>query len=138
MYLRLVQARTKLEEVSNLQALYTNTIIPTLHGIPGCLYACLMQSNKNPEDMVSMTLWESEEDAEEYVKYIGMAGATLKGNQGGVFPVTAGARDFDVPCHFGSTDKADGWLTGKEPVPQAGLGESETRHETRVQSPLCQ
>src|SRR3990172_2359030 len=68
MYLRLVQARTKLEEVSNLQALYTNTIIPTLHGIPGCLYACLMQSNKNPEDMVSMTLWESEEDAEEYVK----------------------------------------------------------------------
>lgn len=68
MYLRLVQARAKLEEVSNLQALYAKTVIPTLQGTPGCLYACLMQSNKDPEEMVSMTLWESQEDAEEYVK----------------------------------------------------------------------
>lgn len=68
MYLRLVQARVKLEELANLQALYSNTIIPTLHGIPGCLYACLMQSHKNEEEVVSMTLWESQEDAEEYVK----------------------------------------------------------------------
>jgi heme-degrading monooxygenase HmoA len=68
MYLRLVQAKTKLEEVANLKVLYSNTIIPTLQGTPGCLYACLMQNSKTPEDMVSMTLWESQEDAEAYVK----------------------------------------------------------------------
>jgi len=67
MYLRLVQAKAKLEEVENLQALYSNTIIPTLQGTPGCLYACLMQGSKSPEDVVSMTLWESQEDAEAYV-----------------------------------------------------------------------
>jgi len=67
MYLRLVQAKAKLEEVENLQALYSNTIIPTLQGTPGCLYACLMQGSKTPEDVVSMTLWESQEDAEAYV-----------------------------------------------------------------------
>ena len=68
MYLRLVQARAKLEEVEDLQALYSNTIIPTLQGTPGCLYACLMQNSETPEEMVSMTLWESQEDAEAYVK----------------------------------------------------------------------
>jgi len=68
MYLRFVQAVAKREEVENLRSLYTNTIIPALQGTPGCLYACLMQNSRDPDDVVSMTLWESHEDAEEYVK----------------------------------------------------------------------
>ncbi len=68
MYLRLVQAKAKLEEAESLRAIYANTVIPTLQGIPGCLYACLMQSNARPEEFVSMTLWESQEDAEAYVR----------------------------------------------------------------------
>ncbi len=68
MYLRFVQARAKIEEVEHLRSLYASSIIPALEGIPGCLYACLMQNGKEPDDIVSMTLWESQEDAEEYVK----------------------------------------------------------------------
>lgn len=68
MYLRLVQARAKLQELPHLQEVYTKTIIPVLQGVPGCLYACLMQGNKDPEEVVSLTLWESPEDAEHYVK----------------------------------------------------------------------
>lgn len=68
MYLRLVQLKARVEEVSKFQTLYSNTIIPTLQGTPGCLYACLMQSSSNPEEVVSMTLWETQADAEAYVK----------------------------------------------------------------------
>lgn len=67
MYLRLVQARAKLDLIPSLQTIYATTIIPTLQGTPGCLYACLMQSSSQPEEVVSMTLWESQEDAEAYV-----------------------------------------------------------------------
>lgn len=68
MYLRLVQFKAKVEEVSNLQTLYSGTIIPTLQGTPGCLYACLMQSSADPQDVVSMTLWETQVDAEAYMQ----------------------------------------------------------------------
>ena len=68
MYLRLVQFKAKVEEVSNFQILYSNTIIPSLQGTPGCLYACLMQHDRNPGEVVSMTLWETQGDTEAYVK----------------------------------------------------------------------
>src|SRR3989304_3425809 len=68
MYLRFVQAVAKREEVENLRSLYTNTIIPALQGTPGCLYACLMQNSRDPDDVVSMTSGKGAEDAEESVK----------------------------------------------------------------------
>lgn len=68
MHLRLVHAKAKPEATASLQKIYTDTVIPVLQATPGCVYACLMQSSRNPEDMVSLTLWESIADAEAYVE----------------------------------------------------------------------
>lgn len=68
MYLRLVQVRAKPGEVSTIHAFYGASVIPALQSTPGCLYACLMQSSQHPEELVSMTMWETQDDAEAYEK----------------------------------------------------------------------
>ncbi|GJQ21375.1 MAG: hypothetical protein HBSIN02_17300 [Bacteroidia bacterium] len=68
MYLRLVRAKVHPSAIDSLERAYTDSIIPALRGVPGCLHASLMQSSKNPEDFVSLTLWESVADAEAYVE----------------------------------------------------------------------
>lgn len=68
MYLRLVRAKAIPSAIDSLQSAYTESIIPALGGVPGCLHAALMQSAKNTEDFVSLTLWETVADAEAYVE----------------------------------------------------------------------
>lgn len=68
MYLRLVRARALPSAIDSLKKAYTESIIPALGGVPGCLHATLMQSAKSPEDFVSLTLWETVADAEAYVE----------------------------------------------------------------------
>lgn len=68
MFLRLVQAKSKPDKTDDLRAVYDSAIIPTLQQTPGCLFACLIRGVEHPDDVASLTLWETQEDAEAYTK----------------------------------------------------------------------
>jgi heme-degrading monooxygenase HmoA len=66
MFMRLVEMKVKDGQIEGLQQHYRQRIIAMLAGIPGCRYAGLMKSLHHPEECISLTLWDSERDAEAY------------------------------------------------------------------------
>jgi quinol monooxygenase YgiN len=68
MFLRLVQARAQPNKTSEIRDVYDAKIIPTLQETPGCLFACLIQAVEHTNVVGSLTLWESQADAEAYTK----------------------------------------------------------------------
>jgi len=68
MYMRMLQVTIKQNQLPGLAQLYEECIIPALHNIGGCLFACLMESAREPGQGMSLTLWRSEEDSLRYEK----------------------------------------------------------------------
>ncbi|NBB85683.1 MAG: hypothetical protein GVY12_05585 [Bacteroidetes bacterium] len=68
MHLRLVEALVKEHREPRLRALYTAAILPALDKTPGCVLAGLLHRHEQPRSFVSLTLWTSEEAAEDYVR----------------------------------------------------------------------
>ncbi|MBN2413107.1 antibiotic biosynthesis monooxygenase [candidate division KSB1 bacterium] len=68
MYLRFVQAKYKSYSLSNIHQIYDEKIIPRLQKVPGCLFAALVQNEKQPDEGISITLWDTHEHAEAYEK----------------------------------------------------------------------
>jgi quinol monooxygenase YgiN len=66
MFMRLVQMRVNPDKIFQLQKVYERTIIPTLQGAPGCVYAGLVQSLEDENDGISITLWSRQDDALAY------------------------------------------------------------------------
>ena len=66
MFMRMVQVRVKKGELNKLQTLYAERVIPALEKMQGCRYAGMMQSAHHPEECVSLTLWDSQADADAY------------------------------------------------------------------------
>ncbi len=66
MFMRLLQAKIKPGQLSQMRQLYDEQIIPELQKISGCLYACLMQNTRLEDEVISMTMWETERDAKAY------------------------------------------------------------------------
>jgi quinol monooxygenase YgiN len=68
MYMRLVQVKIKPEELATARQYYDERTLPALQKTAGCLFACLMQSSEHPDELISMTMWESETHADAYEK----------------------------------------------------------------------
>ena len=66
MFMRLVEVKVKPESSENLAALYAQRIVPVLQQTPGCIYASLIRSTANPDESISLTLWETSRDADVY------------------------------------------------------------------------
>ena len=66
MYMRLVQAKAKPAEIVRLRWHYDEKVVPALQKTTGCLYACLMQGTRTPDEVISMTLWENQSSADAY------------------------------------------------------------------------
>jgi heme-degrading monooxygenase HmoA len=68
MFMRTVHLRLDPNRLLELRQMYHAVIIAELSHTPGCLYAGLLQSDDNPENGISLTLWNSAADAESYEK----------------------------------------------------------------------
>lgn len=66
MFMRLVQLKIKLEHAQILQEFYRQIVSPELQKMPGCIFAGVIQSASQPEEVVSMTFWETRQQAEAY------------------------------------------------------------------------
>jgi heme-degrading monooxygenase HmoA len=68
MFMRLLQSKVKPETVGKLGEFYETKVIPELQKIKGCRFAGLIQDRTQPGTGISMTLWQTKEDAEAYGK----------------------------------------------------------------------
>jgi heme-degrading monooxygenase HmoA len=66
MFMRFVQLNIETERLDDFERLYRERIAPALNGTPGCLFAGLMNRHGLTEECVSMTLWDTAEDARRY------------------------------------------------------------------------
>lgn len=69
MFLRLVRLNLKEGRLWPFRDYYENRVLPALESTEGCLYAALLRpaTEPTPGSLDSLTLWESEADADAYV-----------------------------------------------------------------------
>lgn len=68
MYMRFVNLKVKEGKMRDLAAYFEERIIPALEKTTGCLYASLLQPTRDDDECVSMTMWRSQQAAEDYEK----------------------------------------------------------------------
>jgi heme-degrading monooxygenase HmoA len=65
-HVRLVAIHVQPGKREELAKLYREAVLPTLRATRGCLGAFLAEAARNPDEALSVTLWEREEDAVRY------------------------------------------------------------------------
>ena len=68
MFMRIVHAKYKPELLTEIQKIFDNKIIPRLQKTEGCLCVCLIKSEIQRDEGVSMSLWDTQDHAEAYEK----------------------------------------------------------------------
>ncbi len=66
MYMRFVQLEIRADAIESFERFYEYRVTPAVLDEPGCLFARLIQSDSNPTEFLSFTLWTSPEAAAEY------------------------------------------------------------------------
>lgn len=66
LYLRIVSPKIMPGKLDEFKRLYNEEIIPVLRTVKGCRYAYLTEGVKDNSEVISITLWDSKEDAESY------------------------------------------------------------------------
>ncbi|MBI4536006.1 MAG: antibiotic biosynthesis monooxygenase [Ignavibacteriae bacterium] len=64
--MRMVHANIRKGAIENLRTYYEQKVIPALGAVQGCLYAGLMNNARSSNRCISLTFWQSREDAEAY------------------------------------------------------------------------
>ncbi len=79
MFMRFLQLKTKLDRISEFKNFYETEVMPELHKTPGCLFAGLIKSKPEENELISLTFWqtlahaEKYESSEPYKKLLGQA-----------------------------------------------------------------
>ncbi|MGK7370351.1 MAG: antibiotic biosynthesis monooxygenase [Candidatus Halalkalibacterium sp. M3_1C_030] len=67
MYLRLVEVTVRRDDEAKMETVYSDLIIPVLEETKGCVFAGLLKNLEHTKMYISLTIWDSENSAEEYV-----------------------------------------------------------------------
>lgn len=68
MYLRMLSIETKPGKIDEFRRLYVEEIIPVLCAVRGCRYAFLTENSEEKDETLSVTIWDSKQDENEYEK----------------------------------------------------------------------
>lgn len=66
LFLRIVSVHVASERRAELEALYRDAVVPALSAFPGCHGAFLAAAARDPNEMLSITVWDREESATRY------------------------------------------------------------------------
>ena len=66
--IRFVFAKVQPGKREEFRNIYSNEIIPALRSVKGCRYAYLTESTEDRNEIISVTIWDSKMDADEYEK----------------------------------------------------------------------
>jgi quinol monooxygenase YgiN len=65
-HLRVVRLQVQAGKLEEVRELYSSVIIPALRSVGGCRYAFLMGNVEGRNELVSITIWDSRADADNY------------------------------------------------------------------------
>ncbi len=68
LYVRILAVRLKAGGMPEFRRIYEHEILPALYETPGCRYAYLTEDVGNPDNALSLTVWNRREDADNYEK----------------------------------------------------------------------
>ena len=68
LYARILSIRFKANGKAEFKEIYEHEILPALYETPGCRYAYLTEDIGDSDDALSVTVWDSRENAESYEK----------------------------------------------------------------------
>ena len=66
MFIRMVHVKIRNGLVNQVEGLYRDRIIPGLGTVKGCRFAGLLQSAHHPDYCISLTMWDSDQEAKAY------------------------------------------------------------------------
>src|SRR5262245_28873383 len=66
LYVRIVSVAVASERRAEFETFYRGTVQPTVESHPGCYGAFLAESARDPNEMLSLTVWDREESATRY------------------------------------------------------------------------
>jgi quinol monooxygenase YgiN len=66
MYTRIISAKIQPDKVQEFKTLYSEEVIPELENTKGCSFAFLIESLKEENEFLSISVWEDKSFAEEY------------------------------------------------------------------------
>ena len=66
MYTRIVSAKIQPDKVQEFKTLYSEEVIPELENTKGCIFAYLIESLKEENEFLSISVWEDKSFADEY------------------------------------------------------------------------
>ncbi len=66
LYVRIVSPQIRPGKMAEFKAIYDSELLPALRQVPGCRYAAATQNVHEPDQVVSITVWNSKEDADHY------------------------------------------------------------------------
>ncbi len=66
LYVRILSIRLKPGGMDEFQKIYEHEILPVLYETPGCRYAYLTEDVGEPDEALSLTIWDRKEDADQY------------------------------------------------------------------------
>jgi len=67
-HVRIVSAKIQEDKLEEFKQLYSTEVIPALQTTKGCSYAYLTENLQEENEFISVTIWDSQEDAESYEK----------------------------------------------------------------------
>jgi len=65
-FLRIVTPQIREGMLEEFKNIYTTEILPPLREAPGCMQAHLVENVKQPNQLISLTIWHNRQDAENY------------------------------------------------------------------------
>jgi len=66
LYMRIVSVKIAQDKEDEFQELYRSEILPTLKTVKGCRYAFLSQGIPTDNEWLSVTVWDSQQDGDDY------------------------------------------------------------------------
>jgi quinol monooxygenase YgiN len=66
LYVRIVVLKTHPGKMDKFRKIFADEVLPSLRTVKGCRYALLTDGGKDNDEALSITIWNSQKDAEEY------------------------------------------------------------------------
>ncbi len=66
LYLRMVSMRVQPEKSAEFRFIFENEVLPQLRSTAGCLYVYLVENVEQKDEWLSVSVWNSKEDADHY------------------------------------------------------------------------
>ncbi len=66
MFMRLLQLELNPDHIEEFKNFYDNTVLQQLQKMPGCIFAGLIKSGPDNAEFISLTFWETQQNAEAY------------------------------------------------------------------------